>query len=1259
MNKTKNKFLLTKNKYAPIVFMNTPINSKNDDIIGMTSAVDSIENAIQHGAQLIGVIANYGAGKSSLTEMLSKKRKNQKKPIYINMWDTISRIEQSNLTNSKEPTHEETIGLLTKAFVYQLASGIDTKTANLVNRYLNKNYGILSFSINSPFFWLFGITALLSFMLSKLSELFSISEILHFITPLEQFISLDMLFDISLFLNNSSPFFLCLAILFGVIGLKSSTIAYSHFKEQKERTPDVNDIFEAYSIVFRKLSKFKIKRRLIIVEDLDRIKNKSLVIGFLKEIYRFNSLNQKSKKRNPVFIIAINSESNLETTDTTDTTEFFYSKLFDYTVSLKPIHFSDYAEIVLGIIGTENSKSRKKLNKVLEKNDKIKNNTLPSSFNWLITGHNLTIRQIKERLNSAVALLVTLKNKGYANQSFVRFSSCAAVTYLEHQYPECFNILLELEEAFSELINKVINLKQTHSGKLEEAIKNSSELLVLFENQKFKKQKNLSNFQEDVIKMLCNSDITDDFRMYFYSFPKSTYIMNSDERMICNYILQPASNYNYNDLNETIYRIILLNEGSKIIETIGKLANDDNIKQFPEVVLRNENLFLWTLDKEDNKLFKTLCENINWLPTNYALSLELFKLVFSFCIKNSKTNILLKYSDWLASVFAKFDENHKVTLRKDLFDVTGDKYYIKYFKNLYYGNETTTSESELSGYSLITETELSHIHNCDTVIALINIKNITTNNFLPISSYLSQKIRDKKSLKKAEECYIKITQLTKPQNLSNDLLKFLTENCVVNHELFSYVLKDDNKTTERYLQISNYIDSLKEQDVPCEMFQLLEQHIIDEGLTTFIIDSLKKLGLYTSLLAYCSKTGSLPLVDFFDKTQQNSIIQSIKTLFIYDINVFEKIRLYVTHFLAKPQISEEEKNISDFLYYEDTFPIITVDELQTFDDICEALKYLNRTKINEDNYDYIINFFNEHINRKNIVTATKLLLSNDYNDKYKTKSIPANIINNINFSKVNFSNLSSSEQQEIIDYIGCYIDLNNYENVYSLLFQTESLIPSLESVLSNKQPSKYIEVIQKIDKPSEYTIKWLKESAEYISLPPNTQKAMLSEKAYKKYIIGKILNDKYFVFPVSCVPNEFIFSEYTPTSPIWEYIRNNTDLINKIIEEKAYTNFSSSQFATLLPLLFRGTQTYDSVKFILDNLPNQALSFLQIIGKIKSSEDSIQISNLLVQTPYIQYLKDDAIFNTVKERLWEDIQGHSGYKGLFTKRRNDYFKNNN
>ena len=123
--------------------------------------------------------------------------------------------------------------------------------------------------------------------------------------------------------------------------------------------------------------------------------------------------------------------------------------------------------------------------------------------------------------------------------------------------------------------------------------------------------------------MLCNSDITDDFRMYFYSFPKSTYIMNSDERMICNYILQPASNYNYNDLNETIYRIILLNEGSKIIETIGKLANDDNIKQFPEVVLRNENLFLWTLDKEDNKLFKTLCENINWLPTNYALSLEL------------------------------------------------------------------------------------------------------------------------------------------------------------------------------------------------------------------------------------------------------------------------------------------------------------------------------------------------------------------------------------------------------------------------------------------------------------------------------------------------------------------------------------------------------------------------------------------------------------------------------------------------------------
>ena len=59
----------------PIIFMNTPIDDLQKDVIGITSSVNAIVQAIKDGAKMIGVIAEYGTGKSSLTELLIKKEK--------------------------------------------------------------------------------------------------------------------------------------------------------------------------------------------------------------------------------------------------------------------------------------------------------------------------------------------------------------------------------------------------------------------------------------------------------------------------------------------------------------------------------------------------------------------------------------------------------------------------------------------------------------------------------------------------------------------------------------------------------------------------------------------------------------------------------------------------------------------------------------------------------------------------------------------------------------------------------------------------------------------------------------------------------------------------------------------------------------------------------------------------------------------------------------------------------------------------------
>ncbi|MCL2718989.1 MAG: hypothetical protein FWE14_09455 [Lachnospiraceae bacterium] len=61
-------------KIRPIIFMNTPISDESNDIIGLNSTVNSISYAINKKARMIGVIADYGSGKSSLTETWHQKK---------------------------------------------------------------------------------------------------------------------------------------------------------------------------------------------------------------------------------------------------------------------------------------------------------------------------------------------------------------------------------------------------------------------------------------------------------------------------------------------------------------------------------------------------------------------------------------------------------------------------------------------------------------------------------------------------------------------------------------------------------------------------------------------------------------------------------------------------------------------------------------------------------------------------------------------------------------------------------------------------------------------------------------------------------------------------------------------------------------------------------------------------------------------------------------------------------------------------------
>ena len=117
--------------FKPIVFVNNPIKEPKEDIVGFESQVETLECAIDKGASLIGVIADYGTGKSSLTDVLSVRLYESKKivkPIKINLWDC--------LENNKNVNNAEKVSLLTRSFLYQLSNGYGQKFGNFINKIL-------------------------------------------------------------------------------------------------------------------------------------------------------------------------------------------------------------------------------------------------------------------------------------------------------------------------------------------------------------------------------------------------------------------------------------------------------------------------------------------------------------------------------------------------------------------------------------------------------------------------------------------------------------------------------------------------------------------------------------------------------------------------------------------------------------------------------------------------------------------------------------------------------------------------------------------------------------------------------------------------------------------------------------------------------------------------------------------------------------------------------------------------------------------
>ena len=1228
VGKTKERIMPVRkseeNHIDPIIFVNTPIESEDADVIGLESSVAAVKSAINDGARMIGVIAEYGAGKSSLTELITSS-KEYGKPIHINMWDSLD-----NEGNSRDSNVSD----LVKTFIYQLALGKSETAAGYVNKLLSNNYKNISFGIGHNKFWLFSILA-------------GISWAVYLITK-----QINVFLFRSVFVNSGNwggviraiaPVFAVMAVVFLVVGLANTSITFSSWKDTDKRNVTTNEVLAAYSYVNRELSQGK-KHRIVVIDDLDRVENKDQIISFLKELYRFNNLCPSTNKNDPVFLVSIAPETELETelkdknNQPVDNNhkpgdEPNYSKVFDYVISLKPIHYDDYRTIIKQLLNSDAEKKERLLN-ISGGNDE---NALLDIFKWLYSTENITIRELKERLNQAIGRYIELKNKGYVRSS-IDLQTCVCVTFLERNYPHDFISIVNNEKAFSDLIQKSYSYRNKTDIDAEKKFEE--------EVDKGLGKKEINMY---IAKMIFNGQIDTDYRMYFYTFPKSSYIKNIDEKEVCNYLELPQEYDVFPEIEEKMGRIVGQNRTEKIFEIIDRIADDKTETVYSEVVLEDNTLF--TRAKNDNleKCVATL--DLNFYITKDEQKQErILSNNKKYLDEDSdRDNYWEKYLSLIVEKIdeSKFDEPQIVFVRKLFIRVFQED--ILRFRILFMGNES-------NGIPIITREELKIVSPVKNKLALIDENLIDDDNYVYIEDLLKNGEFDKETIDSACVLQKAITGKIKFNLIAKNILDFMKKNRLCDEDIFSELCNtlQSNEELISKADICGYVNDIDESKISGKCYTLLNGLGIEQGLNSSVIDALLKQKLYLSPLLCMVKTKDFSKINFDNDI--GIILEACAKINEQNNTYIKEIRKWI--------LSHNE----DLFYksYKDLcsndYKIISIEELGSSTKFIDSLACIDASQFDQGNITEYIDYINRAERKGNdCYEIFNHCFSSDNDDICDDAQLIDEFVYRIDFDRVKYSSMNETQKEKVCEILSDALTLNEPDNDIKFMKTIHCLVKSLEeNIFSQLKLGEYINFINDINMASSCTLECILSDDPAYGLNSAITDLLLENKEYSYYIVGKILFEKKFVYPMHGISDENLLKLYYAASPVQSYLAEEKRFMQSVMDKKLYTMFQEPVEFSIIEPLRKLEQTVDFVRYVINTFnDSQVMEYLASMNTIVDGDSSLGIYRLLSTSQNIHLVAPQKVFDNVQYKLWDNTKLGSGYKSSFSKNRNKYLKKQN
>lgn len=1152
-----------------IVFVNSPVSSKDEDVIGFNDQVNTIINAINENATMVGIIADYGTGKSSMTEMLKEKyvSEGNPKPIKINMWDSLTKEDEQDPQNA--------VSVLTKSFLFQFANGHKRRLGSFVNKMLSKNYGSISFSSTHYVrLFIFLILSLLFWSLYRIGGL-SGTGVMQFLPEcLEPYASYYKLF---------SPVFIILAIIAAVIGIMNICIAFSHWKMTSNRNPEISDVFDIYRIIIEEIKPHKGKKQLIFVDDLDRVKKKEIVIDFLKELYRFQDAIEEDKS-SFVFVISVMPESRL-CSNGQYKEENIFSKLFDTIIFLKPIHYDDYDSILLKLIDSDPEKKYRLEKLIGEKIDDV----LPASFKWIKRGANLTLRDLKERLNKAISIMTSLINRSYEGNSAAKFQSCTAVSYLEHQYPNDFYNLIQNEESFALFIEECVPLINSTSGK------NLDAFLSVF-NKSFK-ETNASfsdDFKADLCSMIIDGIFDDDFRMYFYTYPKGSHIKTTAEREICDYLLFPNLYKKYESISEAVDNAYGKGDNATIDKAIRSLDS------YPIVLLKNDTLFIKAAQISIEKLFSSFLKNCIDFIDFENNDIDIWKRIM--LLENNKRSYFI--SKTTESILESGRTDSLYIFRKKL--ILALECEICLFSALFMNDDTP----------ILSEEEIELINDPFVSIPLINIEKLSEDNY----EYISNEIisiplkKEDNQIMDTALCILKEYKKTVGIDADDSMLLFLKINHHLDDEMFDCIYESIEDE-----ELVDYLNGFKADELSDKYLDAINKKCILQGLSNEIIEKLFSRNLFATGLAHYASSSRLgEFNQFQDKCDE--ILAECDSVNLKDSSVIICIRMQTYIVLGIDAYSE--------LFFGD-YPLITEEEYLCIESAERAIILLDLDRIEENNYQLV------KIANKREYSTDELLklfyhLFGDDSDEISDEII-SEILESLDFTALNTKRLSFDQRNTFYSLISDIISNQNEEDeIIGFLRRFGGFIPALEEPIQNSE--EYPRLMQFFDELSDKSLTWLDENYITCSLSEKLCSILYDRKDFQNYIIATALREGHMIIDQSIPEKDYlkVYQEsceamFNIMSEHWDFLEMFQQLadLKDYDEEHIIPAFKTKQYRRF----FEYIDTLDS---------DIKVQYFNTFGKIASLEDSKAFRKLVCKEENIELLGDINTYNHIKEQLWDD-----------------------